>query len=93
MSASAIAAAKGERMATTAEPYRSSSSLSGRALGWSATLLVAISWISAGLFGAYILAFFGGMAVGGTPERWNQSLPRLHEVSRPARHWRSVRIS
>jgi len=68
-------------MASTAEPFRDP--LADRAMRWSATLLVAMSWISAGLFGAYILAFFGGMAVGGTPERWNQSLPRLHEAATP----------
>lgn len=70
-------------MATTAEPFQTSSPLADRALGWSATILVGISWVSAGLFGAYILAFFGGMAVGGAPERWNQSLPRLHEAATP----------
>jgi hypothetical protein len=49
----------------------------------SAILLVAASWLSAALFGAYILAFYGGMALGGTPDRWNESLPRLHEAAAP----------
>ena len=49
----------------------------------SAVLLVAVSWISAALFGAYILAFFGGMALAGAPERWNESLPALHDTATP----------
>lgn len=53
------------------------------ALRWAATLLVAASWLSAALFGAYILAFYGGTAAGGAPGRWNESLPRLHEAATP----------
>jgi len=49
----------------------------------SAILLVAASWLSAGLFGAYILAFYGGTLAGGAPDRWNESLPRLHEAATP----------
>lgn len=45
----------------------------------SARLLVAVTWISAGLFGAYILAFYGGAMGDGTMERWNETLPRLYE--------------
>ncbi len=52
------------------------------ALTWSARLLVAASWLSAGLFGAYILAFYGG-ALRGSMETWNSVLPRLYEPDTP----------
>lgn len=55
----------------------------GAALHWSATLLVILSWISGAIFGAYILAFFGGTAFYGAPERWNESLPALHDARAP----------
>ncbi|CCV13954.1 hypothetical protein MESS4_610061 [Mesorhizobium sp. STM 4661] len=48
----------------------------GAALRWSARLLVAASWISGAIFAAYIIAFFGGVALAGAGERWNESLPR-----------------
>ncbi len=53
------------------------------ALGWSARLLVAVTWVSAAIFGAYIIAFFGGTAFGGAAARWNESLPELHDVRSP----------
>jgi hypothetical protein len=52
-----------------------------QALRLSAILLVAVSWISAAIFGAYILAFYGGAAFGGVLDRWNQTLPHLHETA------------
>ncbi len=52
-------------------------------LRWASILLVAASWLSAALFGAYILAFYGGTLAGGAPDRWNESLPRLHEAATP----------
>src|SRR5262245_36553494 len=71
-------------MATlTEEPMLRTVGLAPRLLRWSATLLAAAAWISAALFGAYILAFFGGFALAGTPERWNESLPKLHEARTP----------
>ncbi|MEI9851112.1 MAG: DUF2306 domain-containing protein [Sphingomonas sp.] len=57
--------------------------IGGALLRWSAVLLAAAAWVSAALFGAYILAFFGGVALAGAPERWNESLPRLHEAATP----------
>jgi len=51
----------------------------GAALRWSGLLLVAASWVSGAIFGAYILLFFGGLAVAGTAARWNESLPGLHD--------------
>lgn len=53
------------------------------ALLWSARILVAASWISAAIFGAYIIAFFGGVALSGASERWNESLPGLHDARNP----------
>ena len=44
----------------------------------SALLLLVTSWISGAIFGAYIIAFFGGALVNGNPERWNEALPGLH---------------
>ncbi len=52
-------------------------------LRWSAVLLVAASWLSGAIFGAYILAFFGGSALNGMAERWNESLPALHDAATP----------
>ncbi|WP_234843112.1 DUF2306 domain-containing protein [Sinorhizobium meliloti] len=51
----------------------------GAALRWSARFLVAASWISGAIFAAYIVAFFGGVALGGAGERWNESLPDLYD--------------
>lgn len=55
----------------------------GTMLRWSARLLVAVTWISAALFGAYIITFFGGTLVGGSGARWNESLPGLHDARTP----------
>ena len=49
-----------------------------KVLRWSGLLLVSASWVSGAIFGAYILLFFGGSALGGTAARWNESLPGLH---------------
>ncbi|KQM75799.1 hypothetical protein ASE70_10530 [Sphingomonas sp. Leaf22] len=53
------------------------------AVRWAATLLVVVTWISAALFGAYIVAFFGGAALRGDPEQWNASLPALFDRAGP----------
>jgi hypothetical protein len=45
-------------------------------------LLVAASWVSGALFGAYILIFFGGTALNGEASRWNESLDGLHVAER-----------
>jgi hypothetical protein len=39
------------------------------ALRWSAAMLVAAVWINSAIFGVYIVLFFGGTALQGTPER------------------------
>lgn len=53
--------------------------LSRAVLRWSATALVATVWISATLFGLYILAFYAGALADGEMEAWNRVLPRLYE--------------
>jgi uncharacterized membrane protein len=42
--------------------------------------LLAVVWLSAGIFSFYIAAFYGGAIFAGTVERdWNEVLPRLYE--------------
>ncbi|MFV3127436.1 DUF2306 domain-containing protein [Niveispirillum sp. KHB5.9] len=55
----------------------------GTLLRLSARLLVAVTWGSAGLFGAYILAFYGGAMGDGTMERWNETLSGLYDPADP----------
>lgn len=50
---------------------------------WSARLLVAAVWLSGGIFGAYIISYFGGTTLQGVPERWNESLPHLYDQEKP----------
>lgn len=50
---------------------------------WSTGLLVATSWISGVVFAAYIVAFFGGTLLAGAGQRWNESLPGLHDPASP----------
>lgn len=57
---------------------------SEKVLRWSATALVATVWISATLFGLYILAFYAGALADGEMEAWNRILPRLYERDTPA---------
>ena len=52
---------------------------SAAALRWASRALVSIVWISAAIFGLYIVAFYAGAVSDGTPDRWNESLPRLYE--------------
>ena len=55
---------------------------SARALTWSARILNATVWISAALFGLYILAFYAAALVDGDISKWNNGLPRLYESDR-----------
>jgi hypothetical protein len=57
---------------------------SARALNWAARALTTTCWISAGLFGWYILAFYAAALVDGNIAKWNESLPRLYETHTPA---------
>ena len=45
--------------------------------------LLISSWISAAIFGVYILAFYLGAIPRGTMAGWNQTLPRLYEPATP----------
>lgn len=69
-------------MATIAETSFDQAPRRGWTLRAAAILLVTACWVSSALFGAYILAFYGGTAAT-DPARWNESLPRLHEAATP----------
>lgn len=53
------------------------------ALRWSSIALVGVVWISSAIFGAYILAYYGGAIPAGTLEQWNATLPALYEPHTP----------
>jgi hypothetical protein len=53
-------------------------------LHWAGILLVATVWISAGLFGLYILAFYAAALYTGDMEQWNGVLPGLYQRNLPA---------
>jgi Predicted membrane protein (DUF2306) len=48
------------------------------ALRWSSICLVSASWLSAAIFGMYILAFYLGALPGQHLNRWNDNLPGLY---------------
>lgn len=48
------------------------------ALRWSVRALTAVVWASSAIFGIYIIAWFLGAVVAGTPAEWNESLPELY---------------
>ena len=72
-------------MVTTALDTSSATALgtSARALHWTARALTVTCWISAGLFGLYILAFYAAALVDGNIAQWNEGLPRLYESDTP----------
>ena len=49
----------------------------------SRTALAATAWVSAALFGLYILAFYAGALFDGTMTTWNQNLPGLYAPGSP----------
>ncbi|MEA2948471.1 MAG: hypothetical protein QOI40_3801, partial [Alphaproteobacteria bacterium] len=49
------------------------------ALHWAALALLCVVWISAAIFGLYIVAFYFGAVFDGTPDQWNKALPRLYD--------------
>jgi hypothetical protein len=57
--------------------------LPARLLGWSGTALAATAWLSAALFGAYIVFFYAGAIAVGTPAQWNANLPGLFDPRAP----------
>ena len=52
---------------------------SGVSLRLAASALVVVVWISAAIFGVYIVAVYGGATADGSLERWNKHLPGLYE--------------
>ncbi|GAB3317218.1 DUF2306 domain-containing protein [Larkinella ripae] len=62
-----------------ANPHPLLRTFSLKALHWSGVILVTTVWVSAGLFGLYILAFYAAALYEGNMERWNNVLPRLYE--------------
>jgi hypothetical protein len=66
---------------TDAQPI--SNGFGARLLEISTSLLMMIVWTSSLLFGAYILAFYGGALNAGQIDAWNETLPRLHEAATP----------
>ena len=51
---------------------------------WSAMALIGTVWISATLFGLYILAFYAGALAEGRMSKWNQNLSGLYDPHTPA---------
>jgi uncharacterized membrane protein len=56
---------------------------STQALRVTSILLVALVWISAGLFGLYMLAFYAADWYGNNLENWNKILPGLYQKQQP----------
>ena len=52
---------------------------SAAALRWTTIALLAAVWISAAIFGFYIVAIYLGALVDGNLDQWNRDLPRLHD--------------
>jgi len=48
---------------------------------WTRILLITTVWVSAGLFGLYILSFYAAALYQGNLERWNEILPGLYDKS------------
>lgn len=54
---------------------------SANLLHWLGNILVAVVWISSGLFGLYILTFYAAAVYQGKMQRWNEVLPELYSPS------------
>lgn len=62
-------------------PYKGDNKISNigsASLKWLGIILVAMVWISAGLFGLYILAFYFSPIYAGNMQQWNNGLPGLY---------------
>jgi uncharacterized membrane protein len=55
----------------------------GASLHWAGLGLVSVSWLSAAIFGAYILAFYVGAIPAHHLEQWNGNLPGLYDAGNP----------
>ena len=71
-------------VSTALDAPLAAATMSARAVGWAARALTATCWISAALFGLYILAFYAAALIDGNIAKWNESLPRLYESHTPA---------
>jgi hypothetical protein len=71
-------------LADYASPKLRGAALTETAFRWSGTALVCTVWISATLFGLYIVAFYVGALADGQVAKWNQNLPGLFEPHSPA---------
>jgi len=75
-------------MASMIEETVARPSMTGRwssvGLRWAGIGLVAVSWVSAAFFGAYILAFYAGAIPSHRLEQWNSNLPGLYDSGNPA---------
>lgn len=60
-------------------PAATTRTVSAKALRWTSLLLVTTVWVSAGLFGLYILAFYATALFNGNMEKWNEILPGLYQ--------------
>lgn len=69
---------------TTTAPPRQPLAFSAKLLRAMGILLVAIVWISAGLFGLYMLAFYAADWYADNLENWNKILPGLYQKEQPA---------
>lgn len=58
---------------------RKSGKVAAISFRWAGFLLVTTVWISAGLFGLYILAFYASSLYKGNLERWNNILPGMYQ--------------
>lgn len=67
-----------------APSQRRSAAMTETAFRWSGVALVCTVWISATLFGFYIVAFYVGALGDGQVAKWNQNLPGLYEPHSPA---------
>ncbi len=59
-------------------PVTATAGFSAKLLGWTRILLISTVWISAGLFGLYIIAFYVAAWSGNHMEKWNEILPGLY---------------
>lgn len=69
---------------TTGRPARPGTQhVSAVVLRWTSIGLVATVWVSATLFGLYILAFYAGALAEGDMQRWNAVLPQIYARDTP----------
>ena len=65
-------------------PSRARSAISETVFRWSGLALISTVWISATLFGLYIVAFYVGALADGQMANWNRNLSGLYQPHSPA---------